>query len=495
MPACQLGCASTSEPSVRIDDYPFTHRIRVRFAETDAMGIVHHSRYLPYLEEARVAYLRAIGHPYTEWRDAGLDSAVLEAYVRYRQPLRFDDEVDVHLRLASATRTTFQMAYLLTVGGVAARRPSPSTAWSPPPAARPACPTGSSSSPEGDRDPTEGSEKRCLGSDSMMDMEQEDHGRQAGSPRRVPWRGWKDVLVHVKAEAKDDRVTLLAAGVAFYALLALVPALVALVSLYGLLADPAEVERQVEDVLGATPTEVRELVTSQLRSITEDAGGALGLAAVLGIVIALWSASSGVNNLISAINAAYDEGETRGFVRLRAISLAFTLGAIVFLVSSFLLIAVLPSVLADTGLGTAGRVAASVLRWVLLLIGMMVGLGVLYRYGPDRNAATWAWISPGAIAATLLWLAGSAAFAVYTANFASYNETYGSLAGIVVAMLWLFLTALAIILGAELNAELERQTVKDTTVGPPQPMGSRDAVAADTLGPTAEEVRQGAHVP
>ncbi len=324
-----------------------------------------------------------------------------------------------------------------------------------------------------------------------MRDDDDDHGRLAERPTDVPARGWKDVLVRVKVEAKKDNITLLAGGVAFFALLALVPGLIALVSVYGLVADPADVERQVEDVLGAAPTEVRDVIAQQLQSITEDAGRALTLTLVISVVVALWSASSGVANLIAGINTAYDEDETRGFVKVRGLSLAFTIGAIVFLVGSFVLIAVLPSVLADTGLGEAARLLVGIVRWVLLLVAMMLALSVLYRYGPDRDAPKWKWVSPGALLATLLWLAGSALFAVYTANFGQYNETYGSLGAVVVVMLWLWISALAVLIGAELNAELERQTRRDTTVGRQQPMGARRAVAADTLGPTAEEVRQG----
>ena len=324
----------------------------------------------------------------------------------------------------------------------------------------------------------------------MRTRHQDDRGRHAEQPTDVPAKGWKDVLARTRAEAKQDNVTLLAAGVAFYALLALVPALVALVSAYGLVADPSEVEEQVSELLGAAPAEVRDLVTSQLRSITEDAQTAVGLAAIISLVVALWSASSGVKNLIAAINAAYDEDETRGFVKLRTVSLIFTLGAVVFLVASFFLIAFLPSLLADTGLGDVARALVGALRWVALLVGMMVALSLLYRYGPDRDNAKWTWVSPGAIVATLLWLAASALFAVYTGNFGQYNETYGSLGAVVVVMLWLYLSALAVILGAELNAELERQTVMDTTEGRPSPMGGRGATAADTLGPTAEELRR-----
>jgi membrane protein len=314
-------------------------------------------------------------------------------------------------------------------------------------------------------------------------------GRQAESPAQVPARGWKDVLVRTKAEAKKDNVSLLSAGVAFFGLLALVPALVAVVSLYGLIADPTAVERQMSNLLGAAPQEVRNLVIAQLQTITQDRGSAITVGLIIGILIALWSASSGVKHLMDAINIAYDEDETRGFIKVRGISLLMTLGAIVFLVVAVGLIAVLPAALADTGLGVAGRVAAGVLRWVLLLFGMMAALAVLYRYAPDRDEPKWSWTSVGAVVATIVWLIGSALFAFYTSNFAKYNETYGSLGAVVVLMLWLFLTALVIILGAELNAELERQTAKDTTKGPDRPMGTRDAEAADTLGATAEEMR------
>jgi membrane protein len=319
-----------------------------------------------------------------------------------------------------------------------------------------------------------------------------DRGRSADIPTQVPARGWKDVLMRVKVESKQDNISLLAGGVAFFGLLALVPALVALVSVYGMVADPEDVEQQVGDALTAAPEEVRDLLTQQLSSITQDTGSALGLAAAISVLVALWSASSGVKNLIAGTNAAYDEDETRGFVKLRAVSLAFTLGTILFMVAAIFLIAVVPALLAETGLGSAGRMVAGVLRWVLLFVAMMVGLSILYRYGPDRDGARWSWVSPGAVFATVLWLIGSVGFAIYTANFGKYNETYGSLGAIVVVMLWLFITALAVLLGAELNAELERQTRKDTTKGQPRAMGERQATAADTLGPTADEIRAGA---
>jgi len=313
-------------------------------------------------------------------------------------------------------------------------------------------------------------------------------GREAKEPTDIPAKGWKDVLARVRVEVKRDRVSSLSAAVAFYALLALVPALVAFVSLYGLIADPSKVDRQVNDWLGTAPREVRELLTAQLQSITENAGTAAGLAVVIGIIAALWSASSGIAHLIEATNIAYDEEETRGFVARRGLALALTSGAVLFMMFALVVITVLPALLADTGLGVVGRVLVGILRWVLLLVGMMLALSVLYRYAPDRDNPRWSWTSPGAILATVLWVMASAVFAVYTANFGKYNETYGSLGAVVVLMLWLYFTVLCVIVGAELNAELERQTRRDTTQGSPKPLGSRDAEVADTIGATAEEL-------
>ncbi|MEY2583844.1 MAG: rane protein, partial [Ilumatobacteraceae bacterium] len=265
--------------------------------------------------------------------------------------------------------------------------------------------------------------------------------------------------------------------------------LAALISIYGLVAKPSDVSRQIASTLSAAPREVRDLVASQLESIVSSSGSGAVLGAIIGTIIALWSASSGVGHLLQAVNRAYDEEETRSFVKLKLISLVLTIGAIVFVVIAFAVIALLPSLLAKTGLGTVGRVFVGLLRWVLLLAGMTVGLGIVYRYGPDRDDARWEWVSVGAVVASVLWLIGSVLFSVYTANFAKYNETYGSLGAVVVLLLWLDLTALVVILGAEINCEIERQTAKDSTDGPPQPMGSRNAVAADTVGGTASDVK------
>ena len=317
-------------------------------------------------------------------------------------------------------------------------------------------------------------------------------GREAMAPREIPVEGWKDIFARTRIEVKRDRATMLSAAVAFHALLAMAPALVAVVSLYGLIADPSSIDRQVNDWLGTAPREVRELLSSQLESITANAGTAAGLAVVMGIVVALWTASNGIAHLIEATNIAYDEEETRGFVGRRGLALAMTVGAVVFVLFALALITVLPAMLADTGLGLIARVLVNVLRWVLLTVGMMMALSVLYRFAPDRDRPRWTWTSPGALLATVLWVIASACFALYTANFGKYNQTYGSLGAVVVLMLWLFLTALCVIVGAELNAETERQTRQDSTQGAPLPLGSRDAEVADTVGATADELQASA---
>jgi len=314
-------------------------------------------------------------------------------------------------------------------------------------------------------------------------------GRAAITPVDIPPAGWKDVAARVKAEVKEDRVTLLSAGVAFYSLLALVPGLAALISLYGLVGDPNQVQKRVTDLMGAAPKEARQLVASQASSIINSSGGKVGLGLAVSIVLALWSASSGMSHLMEAVNVAYDEGEERGFVKRRALALGMTVGAVVFVFVAIFVIAILPATVAKLDLPGAVRVLVSLLRWPVLAALLLGALAVLYRMAPNRDGARWAWVSPGAILATVLWLVGSILFSIYTANFGKYNETYGSLGAVVIVMLWLLLTAFAVIVGAELNSEVERQTREDTTTGPERRMGRRDAFAADTLGPSADEVR------
>lgn len=310
-------------------------------------------------------------------------------------------------------------------------------------------------------------------------------GRDAESPREIPVRGWKDVATRVKEEAKHKNVSLLAAGVAFFAFLSLVPALAAFVSIYGLVVSPEDIVRQVRDSTTALPAEARDLLVQQMEDVARSSSAGLTVSALLGLVLALWSASAAVKHLLSALNVAYDEDEERGFVKARLLALGLTLAGIGFMTVALFVIAVLPRV-ADDALGDVGRTLAVWGRWPLLALLMLLALAVLYRIGPERDDPRWRWVTWGAGIATLLWIVASAAFSFYASNFGSYNETYGTLSSIVVLMLWLYLTALCVLLGAEINAEIEHQTARDSTVGPPRPLGRRAAEKADSVGPPAE---------
>ena len=306
-------------------------------------------------------------------------------------------------------------------------------------------------------------------------------GEQAETPVGIPPRGWWQVIKRAFRESSADNVPMLAGGVAFFAFLAVFPALIAALTLYGLLADPAQVAQQVQNIAAALPRSAQPLLTEQLTSVTQSSGGALTAGLAISLLAALWSASSGTGNLITAVNLAYDEKESRGFVKLRATALGLTLGGIVFVLLTLTLVAVVPVALDNLGLGVVGRVVAQVVRWVLLVGVVVVGLAVVYRVAPDRASPRFRWVSAGALVATVLWIIGSVAFSLYVNFFGNYNKTYGALAGVIVLMLWLFLTTYIVLLGAEINAESERQTVRDTTHGEPQPMGRRRAEAADSL--------------
>lgn len=306
-------------------------------------------------------------------------------------------------------------------------------------------------------------------------------GGQAETPTQIPLRGWWQVVKRAFTASSADNVPMLAGGVAFFAFLAVFPALIAALTLYGLVANPAEVAQQMESLSGALPPESREIITGQLTEVTRSSQGALTVGLVVSLLAALWSTSGATGNLITAVNIAYDERETRGVVKLRATALGLTLGAIVFVLVTLALVAVAPAALDQLRLGVVGRVVAQVVRWTSLVGVVIVGLAVVYRIAPNRDGARFRWVSPGALVAVLLWILGSVAFSLYVSFFGSYNKTYGALAGVIVLMLWLYLTSYIVLLGAEINAETERQTARDTTTGQPMPMGERGAVVADTL--------------
>lgn len=262
----------------------------------------------------------------------------------------------------------------------------------------------------------------------------------------------KSVVAALPQRLREHNLTLVAAGVAFYGFLAFVPSLIAFISIYGLVADPHDVTRQVHDVASALPREVQSFLEFQLRSIVNASTANVSTALVIAIVLALWSASGGMAALVTGIHVAHERDEPKSFVIKRGKALALTFGAIVFLGIVFFLIAALPPLIADAGLGTEGRILFGVLRWPILGAVMITGIGLLSRFAlKDHPRARFGFLTPGAVVATLGWLIVSALFAVYTANFASYSKTYGALASIVVLLLWLWLSSLLILVGAEFD--------------------------------------------
>jgi membrane protein len=307
-------------------------------------------------------------------------------------------------------------------------------------------------------------------------------GRNATRPRDIPTQGWRDILLRTKQAMVDDHVSVVAAGVAFFALLALFPAITAVISVTALVLDPAQIEAQMEELAGVLPEDAASIIQGQAQDVASGAETGLGLAAIFGVLLALYGASKGMKSLIEGMNIAYDEPESRSFIKYNAVALALTL----FLIFGFLVaigaIIVLPIVVGWIGLPDGITALVDYARWPILALLVMLGLAVIYRFGPSREDATWRWVSPGAVVATILWVLASIGFEIYVRNFGNYNETYGTLGGVIVLLTWLWVSALIVLLGAELNAEIEHQTQRDTTSGKPQPRGERGAKMADNVG-------------
>jgi membrane protein len=311
-------------------------------------------------------------------------------------------------------------------------------------------------------------------------------GREAESPLDIPARGWKDIIWRAAQDFSNKHLTLVAGGVTYYIILALFPGLAALVSIYGLVSNPAQVEQQVNSLRGILPASSQQLIGGELHQLVSSSSDALGVGVVVGILIALWSASNGMSGIITALDIAYDQPERRSFLRYYLLSLVLTLGLIVGGIILVAFVAGLPAVLAAMGASSGTQLLALIVEWPVLIIFVLIMLALLYRYAPDRDQPQWQWVSPGAIAATLIWTVTSILFTIYVSNFGSYNKTYGSLSAIIVLLTWLWISTSAVLFGAEINAESERQTRRDTTVGAPEPMGQRGAVAADTLGQSVD---------
>ena len=306
-------------------------------------------------------------------------------------------------------------------------------------------------------------------------------GRGATRPRDIPTRGWRDIAMRVKDQLSEDNVDMVAAGVAFYLFFSIFPALLAGLSIYGLFADPAQVAQQIQALAAYLPGEAREVIGEQLTRIADASGQALGWSAAISIVVALWSATKGVKALMTAFNITYDEAEKRGFFKFNLIAIALTLFILVFGLVVLVIVAVIPPLLSALNLDALIHWIVTLARWPILFVLVMVVLAFLYRFAPSREQPRWRWATPGAFLATALWLLASLAFSLYVSNFADYNATYGTLAAVVILLFWFYITAYVVLLGAELNCEMERQTRHDTTTGEEKPMGQRQAYAADTV--------------
>jgi membrane protein len=295
--------------------------------------------------------------------------------------------------------------------------------------------------------------------------------------------------MRVKKEMTADNVDIIASGLALYALLAVFPALAAAVSIYGLFASPADIADHLQQVATMLPEDATRILQQQLHQLAQNPQNTLSFGIIAGIALALWSARKGMVALMKASNVAYDEEENRGFFKQLFVSLAFTIGAVIGFLAVLLLGVAVPLAVSFLPLGPAAEVILLGVRWILLFAVAVLGLAIVYRFAPDRRPAQWRWVTPGSLIAATLWLIGSVLFALYVRNWGSYGETYGALGGVVILLMWFYLSGYIIVLGAEINAETERQTRKDTTTGQPKPLGARGAYSADTVGPAAEELR------
>lgn len=306
-------------------------------------------------------------------------------------------------------------------------------------------------------------------------------GRHATGPAEIPWLGWRSVLRRTALEMLTDRISLTAAGCAFYATLALFPAISMLISVYGLVFDRETVEPQLVVLRDLLPPSAWTLIDERIRMLVSQPPGTLGVQLLISTGVAFWSSATGIKAILSALNLAYEEVERRSLVRFQLTAFGITLGAILSASVGLALLVGLPALLDFLGVSNHQTLLIRVASFGLLILAVLTGLSLLYRYGPSRERPRWRWVTPGSLIATVMWVAASALFSLYVGHVASYDATYGPLGTVVGIMMWFFVTAYAVLLGAELNSELELQTAYDSTDGPPLPLGERGAYVADHI--------------
>ena len=306
-------------------------------------------------------------------------------------------------------------------------------------------------------------------------------GFQARSPMEIPIRGWWDISKRVYHNLSQDNLSFVAAGVAFYALLAIFPALAAIVSVYAYFASPTDIHDQLDKVIAILPASSRDIILLQVSDITQQSNKVLSASAIGTLLLTIWSSSKGCQALITACNITYHQRNKRQFFMALVVRFLFSLGAIVVALVALLIIGILPIVLNLVGLTELIDLMIQLITWPLIAIIINLALAFLYRYATHRTPAKWRWITPGSMLATLMWIIASIGFSYYVSQFASYNETYGSLGGVVIMLMWLYISAYIIIFGAAINASTEQQTLVDSTIGPEKAVGKRGAIVADRL--------------
>lgn len=313
-------------------------------------------------------------------------------------------------------------------------------------------------------------------------------GREATSPKEIPAKGWKDTLMRVKEEVKHDRISMVSAAMAYYALFAFIPALTSVVLIYAWVSNPNEIAGHIAQAKQILPADIMNTVNEQLQALASK-GSSLGFGAIFSLLLSAWSASKGTSAVIDALNIIYEEEDKRGFIKRTALAIGLALLGAVLAILAMGVIVLIPAITNFFNFGDTLEILGTIASWVLLLGIFSFYLSITYRVGPDRQNAKWKWVSAGAIIAAVLFAVVSALFSWYAKEFGNFNKTYGSMAAIIVLMTWFYLSSFVILLGAEINAELEHQTKRDSTTGPEKPLGTRGARMADEVGATAEEIK------
>ena len=323
-----------------------------------------------------------------------------------------------------------------------------------------------------------------------MSNKRQNKGAYAEKPREIPPTGWKEIGKRVYHQLSADHVQIVAAGIAFYFFLALFPAIIAMINIYSLVIDPAQIKEQFSALSNILPKQAYEIITGILEPVLSKPGSTLGWSLVISILVSLWSANKGTSALFEGLNIAYDEKDERGFIKKTGITFLFTIGAILMGLLSLMLLIFYPAFIDKIGLPSGLESFIDWGRWFLIAFLFIIALGMLYKNAPDRDDPEFKWVSWGAFISTVLWIGGSLLFSWYVENFGSYDKVYGSFAAVIILMLWLFITAFIILLGAEINSEMEHQTGKDTTIGEDEPMGQRDAYHADHIASNDREKQE-----